>query len=106
MKPCKLGARLSVNEREVFDYLGQGKTTREICELKKIGRKTVHSYHLRLRQKLGAENINQLIRMAVLASTAALPDRLVMLLDATKYIEVRYLDEHEKLLHESKFLAQ
>jgi DNA-binding CsgD family transcriptional regulator len=59
-------ARLSRRETEVLRLLGDGKATLEIVKKLKVGIKTVQAYCARLKQKLGAANIRQLVRIAVL----------------------------------------
>ena len=59
-------AKLSHRETEVLRLLGDGKTTQEIVKKLKVGIKTVQAYCGRLKQKLGAANIRQLVRIAVL----------------------------------------
>ena len=59
-------ATLSQRETEVLRLLGDGKTTQEIVKKLKVGIKTVQAYCGRLKQKLGAANIRQLVRIAVL----------------------------------------
>lgn len=56
---------LSDRELEVFEMLGQGKTTREIAEALGLAQKTIETYREKIKQKLGLENANQLIRHAV-----------------------------------------
>jgi DNA-binding CsgD family transcriptional regulator len=59
-------ARLSGRETEVMRLLGDGKTTAEIAKKLKLSIKTVQEYCNRLKQKMGAANIRQLVRIAVL----------------------------------------
>jgi DNA-binding CsgD family transcriptional regulator len=59
-------ATLSQRETEVLRLLGDGKTTLEIAAKLKISMKTVQAYCARLKEKLGAANLNRLIRIAVL----------------------------------------
>jgi DNA-binding CsgD family transcriptional regulator len=60
-------ATLSLRETEVLQLLGDGKTTNEIAAELKIAVKTVQDFYQKLKRKLRAENINQLIRIAVLS---------------------------------------
>jgi DNA-binding NarL/FixJ family response regulator len=46
--------------------LGDGRTTSEIAAKLKVSIKTVQEYCARLKQKMGAANIRQLVRIAVL----------------------------------------
>jgi DNA-binding CsgD family transcriptional regulator len=57
---------LSGRETEVMRLLSDGKTTAEIATKLKISLKTVNEYCARLKQKMGAANIRQLARIAVL----------------------------------------
>jgi DNA-binding NarL/FixJ family response regulator len=59
-------AALSVRETEVLRLLGDGKMTNEIAAELKITVKTVQDFYQKLKRKLRAENINQLIRIALL----------------------------------------
>jgi DNA-binding CsgD family transcriptional regulator len=59
-------ATLSRRETEVLRLLGGGKTTSEIAAKLKFGLKTVQLYCARLKQKLDAAILNQLIRIGVL----------------------------------------
>jgi DNA-binding CsgD family transcriptional regulator len=58
--------RLSRRETEVLRLLGKGMTTPEIAKQLRLSPKTVQTFVRRLKKKLGAANINQLIRIAVL----------------------------------------
>jgi DNA-binding CsgD family transcriptional regulator len=59
-------APLSRRETEVLRLFGDGKTTAEIADKLKLGIKTVQAYCGRLKRKLHAANLNQLIRIGVL----------------------------------------
>jgi len=59
-------ATLSSRETEVLRLLGDGKAPSQIAVKLKIGLKTVQCYCDRLKEKLGAANIYQLVRIAVL----------------------------------------
>jgi DNA-binding NarL/FixJ family response regulator len=56
---------LSDRELEVFQLLGSGYGTRQIAEHLNIGFKTVQGYTARIKEKLGLENINELMREAI-----------------------------------------
>jgi DNA-binding NarL/FixJ family response regulator len=60
-------ATLSLRETEILRLLGDGKMTNEIAAELKITVKTVQDFYQKLKRKLRAENINQLIRIAVLS---------------------------------------
>jgi DNA-binding CsgD family transcriptional regulator len=66
VKQIYANARLSSRETEILGLLGEGKTTQEIVKKLKVGIKTVQAYCARLKQKMGAANIRQLVRIAVL----------------------------------------
>jgi DNA-binding CsgD family transcriptional regulator len=61
-----LANRLSPREIEVARLLGEGRTTSEIATQLRLNPKTVQTYVSNLKAKLGAANIKQLIRIAVL----------------------------------------
>jgi DNA-binding NarL/FixJ family response regulator len=56
--------RLSNREEEVLDLLGQGLSTRAIAERLHVSVKTVETHVARLREKLGAANRSELVRIA------------------------------------------
>jgi DNA-binding CsgD family transcriptional regulator len=60
-------ATLSPRETEVLRLLGDGKTTNEIAAELKITAKAVQEFYQKLKRKLRAENIHQLIRIALLS---------------------------------------
>ena len=55
---------LADRELEVFQMIGQGRTTREIAELLHLGTKTVETYRERIKQKLGLKNAAALYHRA------------------------------------------
>ena len=55
---------LSNRELEVFQLMGHGRTNREIATALYISAKTVESHQAHIRQKLGASNRHELMRMA------------------------------------------
>jgi DNA-binding NarL/FixJ family response regulator len=57
--------RLSDRELEVFELLGGGATTREVARRLGLSVKTVESYRENIKNKLGIDNSNRLIRRAV-----------------------------------------
>ncbi len=56
--------RLADRELEVFQMIGQGRTTREIAEALHLGAKTVDTYRERIKQKLGLRNAAELYHRA------------------------------------------
>lgn len=56
---------LSDREFEVFQLVGEGKTTREIAELLHLSAKTVEVHRLNIKQKLALKHASDLIRSAV-----------------------------------------
>ena len=58
-------ANLGNRELEVFQFIGQGKGTREIAELLNLSVKTVETYRERLKKKLNAASGPELARKAV-----------------------------------------
>ena len=57
--------RLTDRELQVFEAIGRALSTREIAHLLGIGSKTVETYRMRIREKLGLETLPQLMRAAV-----------------------------------------
>ena len=45
--------------------MGQGRATREIAEALLLSAKTVQAYYVRIKEKLGVTNANELMREAV-----------------------------------------
>jgi DNA-binding CsgD family transcriptional regulator len=58
--------RLSAREKEVLRLLADGNAPSEIAHALRLSLKTVQGYCARLKQKLGSQNMTQLIRDAVL----------------------------------------
>jgi DNA-binding NarL/FixJ family response regulator len=56
---------LSDREFEVFQLVGEVKTTREIAELLHLSVKTIEVHRLNIKQKLGLKHASELIRSAV-----------------------------------------
>ncbi|MDE3068645.1 MAG: response regulator transcription factor [Verrucomicrobiota bacterium] len=63
--PGSLVAKLGNRELEVFQFIGRGKTTREIAGLLGLSVKTIETYRDRIKQKLNAHSSTDLIRQAV-----------------------------------------
>ncbi len=57
--------QLSDRELEVFEMLGQGRTTRQIAETLHISLKTVQAYCARVKEKLNLSSATELLREAV-----------------------------------------
>lgn len=57
--------KLSDRELEVFEQIGQGRTTREIAEKLNLSPKTIESYRENLKAKLNLANSTELTRHAV-----------------------------------------
>jgi DNA-binding NarL/FixJ family response regulator len=57
--------QLSDRELEVFQFLGQGRETREIAKSLNISIKTVQAYCARIKEKLKLANASELLREAV-----------------------------------------
>jgi DNA-binding NarL/FixJ family response regulator len=58
-------SRLSVHEREVFQLVAEGKTSKEIAEILSLSSKTVNTYRYRIMEKLGIGDIPGLVRFAI-----------------------------------------
>jgi DNA-binding NarL/FixJ family response regulator len=57
--------QLSDRELEVFELLGQGRTTRQIAENLRVSLKTVQAYCARIKEKLNLSSATELLRDAV-----------------------------------------
>ena len=57
--------QLSDRELEVFELLGQGRTTRQIAETLHVSLKTVQAYCARVKEKLNLSSATELLREAV-----------------------------------------
>ena len=57
--------QLSDRELEVFEWLGQGHTTRQIAETLRVSVKTVQAYCARIKEKLNLNSATALLREAV-----------------------------------------
>ena len=57
--------QLSDRELEVFELLGQGRTTRQIAEALRVSLKTVQAYCARVKEKLNLGSATELLREAV-----------------------------------------
>jgi DNA-binding NarL/FixJ family response regulator len=55
---------LADRELEVFQLIGQGRNTREIAKLLKLGESTIETYRARIREKLGLRNTAELAQRA------------------------------------------
>ncbi len=56
---------LTTREKEIFHLLAEGKSARQVAELLHISPKTVHTHRQHILDKLGFENLAQLIRFAI-----------------------------------------
>ena len=57
--------QLSDRELEVFELLGEGRTTRQIAETLRVSLKTVQAYCARIKEKLNLGSATELLREAV-----------------------------------------
>jgi DNA-binding NarL/FixJ family response regulator len=60
--------RLTDRELEVFELLGQGKTTKQIARLLHLSSKTIEAHREHIKDKLDLKSSTELLRLAVLAS--------------------------------------
>jgi DNA-binding NarL/FixJ family response regulator len=58
-------AQLSRRERQVLQLIGEGKSTKEVATLLRIGVKTAESHRSRLMQKLDIHEVASLVRYAI-----------------------------------------
>jgi DNA-binding NarL/FixJ family response regulator len=56
---------LSDREMEAFELIGDGLTTLQIAKRMHVSTKTVETYRVRIKEKLGVKNVNELIQRAV-----------------------------------------
>ncbi|MGB8353389.1 MAG: response regulator transcription factor, partial [Chthoniobacteraceae bacterium] len=57
-------SNLTDRELEVFQLIGNGKTTREIAETLNLGLTTIDTYRARIKEKLNLRNATELIHQA------------------------------------------
>lgn len=55
---------LSNRELEAFELIGQGQTTEKIAALMSVSPKTVETYRARIKEKLGLNNVTELVQRA------------------------------------------
>jgi len=65
-------ASLSTREREILQFVVEGKSSSEIAEILHLSPKTVETYRSRLMQKLGVSNVAGLVKFAVQHGLTAL----------------------------------
>lgn len=70
--PVRLVQTLSWRERQVFEMVVEGKSSGEIAQLLGLSSKTVDTYRSRLMQKLRADDLPSLVRLAIRAGVTAL----------------------------------
>jgi DNA-binding NarL/FixJ family response regulator len=58
------GDSLSTREREVLLSINEGKTTKEVARDLKLSTRTVETYRVRLKRKLNARNVAELLNQA------------------------------------------
>jgi DNA-binding NarL/FixJ family response regulator len=56
--------RLSNRELQAFEAIGQGQTTEKIAALMNVSPKTVETYRARIKDKLGLNNVTELVQRA------------------------------------------
>lgn len=64
---------LAPREREVFDLIGQGKTTQEISEIMEVSAKTVQGWRHQIKIKLGTRSAAELVHLATRMTAFAQP---------------------------------
>ena len=68
-KPAPVGTpaeQLSDRELEVFELIGRGLITRDIAERLNLSVKTIETYRLKIKQKMGLTNATEVVQHAVL----------------------------------------
>jgi DNA-binding CsgD family transcriptional regulator len=58
--------RLSTREKEVMEQIKEGHTSKEIAQVLNISKLTVDTHRKNMMQKLGASNLAELIRLALM----------------------------------------
>lgn len=66
-------SRLSNREMEIFNFLGQGENSRQIAEKLYLSAKTVETYKLRMKNKLGLDSTGKLVCLAAVHQEAPTP---------------------------------
>jgi DNA-binding NarL/FixJ family response regulator len=64
-KPQNGVSQLTDRELQVFELIGRGSTTRQICSRLHLGASTVDTYRARIKAKLNLENASQLAHEAI-----------------------------------------
>ncbi len=70
--PVQLVQTLSWRERQVFEMVVDGKSSGEIAQLLGLSSKTVDTYRSRLMQKLRADDLPSLVRIAIRTGVTSL----------------------------------
>lgn len=70
-RPTSAVDQLPPRQRQIFELIGSGMTTRDIATLLGIGVKTVETHRTRLMQHLGLRNAHELVVRAVQANKGA-----------------------------------
>jgi len=68
------GETLTVRQREILQLIAEGRTTREIAVILKIGVKTVETYRTQLMDRLNIHRVADLVRYAIRTGMIS-PDR-------------------------------
>jgi DNA-binding NarL/FixJ family response regulator len=66
--------QFSDRELEVFELLGEGRTTRQIAETLRVSVKTVQAYCARIKEKLNLSSATELVREAIRHNEAQTPE--------------------------------
>jgi DNA-binding NarL/FixJ family response regulator len=72
-KPQNGVSQLTDRELQVFELIGQGRPTREICSRLRLGVSTVDTYRARIKAKLNLESASQLAHEAIRWVSAGQP---------------------------------
>mgnify|MGYP000128985176 CR=1 FL=1 len=56
---------LSAREREILQFVAEGKTSSKIAEILYLSPKSVETYRSRLMKKLGVDNVSELVKFAI-----------------------------------------
>jgi len=60
-----IDSKLTDRELQVFEWIGKGRSTRQIADLLKLDIKTIETYRARIKEKLGIKDSSDLLQQAI-----------------------------------------